>query len=54
MLAVVERAMAASGESNFLLDGFPRTPENVQTFENWLAASNGRIVCDGALPGATR
>lgn len=46
-VGLLRKAMEASGKSRFLIDGFPRNPENFASWEG--ATSDGSVVVDFAL-----
>lgn len=48
-VGLLQNAMKDSGKSRFLIDGFPRNPENLAAWEVAAAEAGGGIIFDFAL-----
>lgn len=48
-VGLLQKAMKESGKSRFLIDGFPRNPENLAAWEAAAAEAEGGIIFDFAL-----
>lgn len=46
-VGLLRKAMASSGKSRFLIDGFPRNPDNLAAWE--ASTAGGAVVVDFAL-----